>query len=62
MFQRIGTRWVAGMSGVIGIRWEAMYPLIDRLGLDPEAWDGLVSDLEVMERAALLIINRKDGK
>lgn len=62
MFQRVGTRWAVGMSGVIGIRWEAMYPLIDRLGLDAEAWDGLVSDLEVMERAALLIINRKDDK
>lgn len=61
MFQRIGTRWVSGgMGGVTGIRWEAMYPLIDRLGLEPAAWNALVSDMEVMEQAALVVINAKD--
>ena len=61
MFQRIGTRWVmGGMGGVTGIRWEAVYPLMDRLGLDYQAWDALLADLEVMEQAALLEINRKD--
>lgn len=61
MFQRIGTRWVVGgMGGVTGIRWEAVYPLMDRLGLDAPAWDALLADLEVMEQAALLEINRKD--
>ena len=61
MFQRIGTRWVVGgMGGVTGIRWEAVYPLMDRLGLDAPAWDALLSDLEVMEQAALVEINRKD--
>lgn len=60
-FQRIGTRWVVGgMGGVTGIRWEAVYPLMDKMGLEPEAWDALLSDLEVMERAALEVINRKD--
>lgn len=48
------------MGGVAGLRWEAIYPLMDRLSLDPEAWDTLLSDLEVMERAALEVINRKD--
>ena len=60
MFQRIGTRWVVGMGDVTGIRWEAIYPLMDRLGLDAPAWDALLSDLEVMEQAALEVINRKD--
>jgi hypothetical protein len=63
MFQRIGTRWVvAGMGGVTGLRWEAIYPLMDRLNLTPDAWDALLSDLEVMERAALEVLNRKDDK
>lgn len=48
------------MGGVTGIRWEAVYPLMDKMGLEPEAWDALLSDLEVMERAALVEINRKD--
>lgn len=59
-FQRIGTRWCVGMSGVTGIRWEAIYPLIDRMGLDGDAWDQMVSDLEVMEQAALGVMNKRD--
>lgn len=59
MFQRIGTRWVVGMGGISGVRWEAVYPLMDRLQIEPEAWAALLSDLEVMERAALEVINKR---
>ena len=52
-FRRLGTRWCVGMGGATGIRWEAVYPLMDRLGLEPEQWDELLQDLEVMESAAL---------
>lgn len=48
------------MSGVVGLRWEAIYPLIDRMGLDGPDWDQWVADLEVMEQSALEVINRKD--
>lgn len=60
MFQRVGTRWVAGRSGVIGLRWEAIYPLMDRLGLPDDEWEALLRDMEVMEQAALKVINRRD--
>ncbi len=60
-FGRIGSRWVNDMSGVTGIRWEAVYPLIDRLGLDTQAWDALLADLEVMEGAAVAVMNKRDG-
>lgn len=60
LMQRIGTRWVhSSMGGVTGIRWEAVYPLMDRLGLDALVWDGLLTELEIMERAALVEINKK---
>jgi hypothetical protein len=59
LFQRVGTRWVIGTASVIGIRWEAMYPLMDRMNLSPEEWDSMLSDLEVMEHAALAVINEK---
>lgn len=59
-FGRIGSRWMHGMSGITGLRWEAVYPLMDRLGLDSEAWDALLSDLEVMEGAAVAAMNKKD--
>lgn len=66
LLQRIGTRWVSvslgGMGGgtvVTGIRWEAVYPLMDRMGLSPEDFEALLCDLEVMEREALSVINEK---
>lgn len=59
LLSRIGTRWNVGMSGVIGIRHEAVYPLMDRMNLEPDEWDALLADLEVMERAAIPVINEK---
>ena len=41
------------MAGPVGLRYEAIYPLMDRMGLEPEAWDELLLDIETMERAAL---------
>lgn len=59
MLQRIGTRWAHGMAGPVGIRWESVYPLMDRLGLSRDAWDALLEDLEVMEGAALRAMHTK---
>lgn len=59
MFQRIGTRWAHGMGGPTGIRWESVYPLMDRMGLSPEAWDELLSSMEVMEIAAVKAMTKK---
>lgn len=54
-FRRVGTRWMYGAMGGVptGLRWEAIYPLIDRMGLAPEEWDELVDALQVMEIAAI---------
>lgn len=62
-FCRVGrsTRWrIAPSGGVIGLQYEAIYPLMDKMGLEPEAWNALLADLEVMEHAALPVINQKD--
>ena len=59
-FARLRTRWQHGMAGPVGLRWEAIYPLMDRLALEPDAWDDLRNDLEVMECAALEMIHAKD--
>ena len=34
-FRRVGTRWMYGAMGGVptGLRWEAIYPLIDRMDL-----------------------------
>ncbi|MCT6721656.1 DUF1799 domain-containing protein [Acidovorax sp. K2F] len=54
-FRRVGTRWMYGAMGGVptGLRWEAIYPLIDRMGLEPGEWDELVDALQVMEIAAI---------
>jgi hypothetical protein len=63
MFQRIGTRWCCGPSGCpTGLRWEAIYPLMDRLGLLEPAWRELLEDLEVMEHAALAAMSERLAK
>jgi len=53
--QRVGTKWIyPGMGGVpLGIRWEAIYPLMDRLGLEPGEWEAMHDDLQVLEVAAM---------
>lgn len=37
----------------LGLRWEAIYPLIDRLCPERDDWLDLVQQLEVMEAAAM---------
>lgn len=55
LFARVGTRWVHPAMGgpPIGLRWEAIYPLMDRLQLDNAQWAALHEDLMSMEQAAM---------
>lgn len=55
VFRRVGTRWrLPPMGGVpIGVQWEAIYPLMDRLGLGNAEWEDLHDNLMVMEAAAI---------
>lgn len=50
---------VGSGGGVTGIRYEAIYPFMDRMNLSPDEWDSLLCDLEVMEQAAMKVINQK---
>ena len=51
LFCRLGTQWQISMSGAVGLRYEAVYPLLDRLFADD--WQQSFDDLQVLERAAL---------
>ncbi|PVY66408.1 uncharacterized protein DUF1799 [Paracidovorax citrulli] len=55
LFSQVGTRWmVPPMGGVpYGLRWEAIYPLMDRLGLDDEGWNDLHCCLQILEEEAV---------
>lgn len=42
------------MGGLpLGLRWEAIYPLMDRMELTGPEWDALHDDLMVLEGAAM---------
>lgn len=51
----VQTQWIrAGMDGQqVGLRYEAVYPLLDRHAKTPEEWDRMFDDIQVMEAAAV---------
>ena len=51
------------MGGPTGLRYEAIYPLLDRDAQDTEDWQELFHDLQVLEGAALkqMSDNRTDN-
>ena len=62
LFNNLSTQWRVGMGGPTGLDYSAVYPLLDRAAKDPQEWDELFSDIQVMEGAALKQIgeNRAD--
>lgn len=53
LFYRLRTQWFVVFGGPTGLRYEAVYPLLDRMDLSTAEWDLMFSDLQVMEAAAL---------
>ena len=60
LFLRLRTQWRIGMSGPTGMDYGAMYPLMERMALDADAWDELLDDIRALESAALDEIHTKD--
>ena len=53
LFSSLGTQWADGFSGRTGLRYEAVYPLLDRLASTPAEWDSLFDEVRAMEAVAL---------
>ena len=54
LFVQLQTQWsVGGMGSRTGLRYEALYPLLDRTAADADEWGALFDDIRVMEYAAL---------
>lgn len=64
LFARVGTRWIYPAMGgpPMGLRWEAIYPLMDRLQLDAPQWTALHDDICAMEHAALATMRKHAPK
>lgn len=60
IFFTVGTQWRVGAGGATGLDYCAVYPLLDRLGLSARDWNYLLSDIQVMESAALAVMSIKD--
>ena len=60
LFCRIGTQWRPGMGGSTRLDYCAIYPLMERLQLDPIDWDLLLDDIRTLENAAMVAMNEKD--
>lgn len=63
LFSRLQTQWSVGMGGATGLRYEAVYPLLDREARGAEDWQQLFDDLQTLEGAALkqMSDNRSDN-
>lgn len=48
------------MSGPTGLRYEAAYPLLDRLAPVAADWQQAFDDLQLLERAALEAMRAED--
>lgn len=58
LFAALGTQWHAGSGGLIGLRYEAVYPLLDRRCKTEEEWNATFSDVRHMESVALEQMNQ----
>jgi hypothetical protein len=59
VFNRLQTQWIVGMGGPTGLSYPSAYPLLYRMTDDPQEWDQLLCDLQVLEAAALEQIRKK---
>lgn len=53
LFMAVGTQWNVGVGGRTGLRYETVYPLLDRMTSTEAGWQALFDDVQVLERAAL---------
>lgn len=59
IFCQLSTQWNIGMNGATGLRYEALYPLLDRCFSGSDEWSEAFHDIRAMESQALAISNEK---
>lgn len=58
LFLRMQSQWVANMGGVVGLNYQSLQILFKIYGIENEKQ--AFEDIQVMEYAALPILNKKD--
>lgn len=59
MFLRLQTQWRTSMSGVLGLDYVAVEWLLRLYGVEDQR--SMLENLQIMEGAALTLINKKEG-
>lgn len=52
------SQWDAGMSGPTGMKYQVLFEIIDRRGLDGDEWWEMFADIQKMESAAIDAMRR----
>lgn len=60
LFAYMRTQWRAGGMGVIGLDYGVLHRKMDRMDLGALQYDELEADIQVMEFAALSLMNSRD--
>jgi hypothetical protein len=57
-YMRLSSQWRAGPGGLIGLDYGPLFHEMDRAGLDQKQYDDTLHCIRVIERAALVILNK----
>ena len=60
LFQSLGTQWRVGMGGPTGLDYFVAYHRMDRMNLTADEYEQLDSDLQIMEAAALVVMQSRE--
>ncbi|MFK7090486.1 DUF1799 domain-containing protein [Chromobacterium violaceum] len=58
LLNRMSTQWRVGFGGAVGLDYNVLYRMMDRLELDPEGFDQMEADMQVMEAAVLELMQQ----
>lgn len=53
LLNRMSTQWRVGFGGAVGLDYNVLYRMMDRLGLVPEEYDQMEADIQMMEQEVL---------
>lgn len=59
LLERLQTQWRMGMGGATGLDYGVMHQMMDRMHLDPEAFDELELQMRILESEALTAMREK---
>lgn len=59
VFCQVGTQWRTGVAGPVGLDYNVLFRLLDRLGLSQEEWDDTFEMIQALEVQAVKTMTEK---